>query len=135
MKKIVLICMGAVLLIGFVIGFVWWHLPTVFLEDVDPADVVRIEVFNGTSGVRFSIENSADISHIVTNIQRMQMYREEWEIADGFVYSLSFYAANGSRIAQFELNDDDSIRNGNMEYECEQDTLCFGYIRELEENK
>ncbi len=131
-KRILLIAAGVVLLAALLVGFIWWHLPTVFLADVAPADVARIEVFNGTRGKSFVIEDAADIEYIVTNIQRTKMYKEEWEIKDGFVYSLSFYAADGSRMAHLELNGEDSIRDGNMEYECEYDALCFGYIKDIE---
>ena len=137
MKKIILICAGAVLLIALLIGFVWWHVPTVFLEDVDPADVARIEVFNGTNGERFAIEDSTDIVYIVEKIGDVKMQREEWEVVDGFVYSLSFYTADGTCIEKFILNDDDTIRDGNMEYETvyetEHDPLCFYYIKDLED--
>lgn len=131
-RKVLLICAGAALLLAIILGLLWWRLPVVFLEDVDPASIARIEVFNGASGHRFTIENDADISHIVTNIQRTKMYKKEWEEKDGFVYSLSFYAADGSRIAGFLLNGSDTVRDGNMEYECESDALCFAYIRNIE---
>ena len=131
-KRILWIAVGVVLPVAFLVGFIWWQLPTVFLADVAPADVARIEVFNGTDGKRFVIEDTADIEYIVTNIQRVKMYKEGWEIKDGFLYSLSFYAADGSRMAHLELNGEESIRDGNMEYECEYDVLCFGYIKDIE---
>ena len=136
MKRILLIGACAALVIAFAIGFIWWHLPTAFLADVAPEDVARIEVFNGTSGERFTIEDSADISHIVTKIQDVKMRKEEWEQKDGFVYSLSFWATDGSKIAGFLLNGPASIRDGDIEYEpryeTEYDALCFVYIQQLE---
>lgn len=136
MKKIIFICAVAVVLTVFTIGFVWWNLPTTFLVDVNPADVARIEVFCGATGQSFTIEDAADIEYIVTKIADVQMRRVEWEQKDGFVYSLSFWAADGSRITGFLLNGPASIRNGDIEYEpkyeTEEDALCFEYIKSLE---
>ena len=127
-RKIVLLCVGAVLLLVLTAGFVWWQLPVVFLEDVAPAAVTRIEIFNGTNGQCFSVEDRSDIELIVRRIQSVKVYREEWEERDGFVYSLSFYTADGERIAHFEINDSDTLREGNMEYEAEYDEDDYGML-------
>ena len=136
MKKIIPIGVCAVLLIAFAVGFIWWHLPTAFLADVAPEDVARIEVFCGATGQSFTIEDAADIEYIVTKIADVQMRRVEWEQKDGFGYSLSFWAADGSRITGFLLNGPDAIRDGDIDYEpryeTEVDALCFAYIKQLE---
>ena len=136
MKKIIPIGVCAVLLIAFAVGLIWWHLPTAFLADVAPEDVARIEVFCGATGQSFTIEDAADIEYIVTKIADVQMRRVEWEQKDGFVYSLSFWAADGSRIVGFLLNGPASVRDGDIEYEpkyeTEEDALCFEYIKSLE---
>ncbi len=136
MKKIILIGACAALLIAFAIGLIWWHLPTAFLADVAPEDVARIEVFNGTNGEQFVIEDRTDIAYIVSKIGDVKMRRVEWEQKDGFVYSLSFWAADGSRITGFLLNGPASVRDGDIEYEpkyeTEEDALCFEYIKSLE---
>ena len=136
MKKIIPIGVCAVVLIAFAVSFIWWYLPTTFLADVAPADVARIEVFSGATGKGFTIEDAADIEYIVTKIADVQMRRVEWEQKDGFVYSLSFWAADGSRITGFLLNGPDAIRDGDIDYEpryeTEYDALCFEYIKQLE---
>ena len=136
-KKGVLIGIGCALLAVLLVGGIWWNLPTTFLSDVSPTDVARIEVFNGTNGCRFTIDNAEDITYIVHKIRDVKMQREEWEAVDGFVYSLSFYAADGSKITHFILNASDSIRDGDIAYKCQyetyEDPLCFYYIRDLEE--
>ncbi len=135
MKKIFLAC-GILLAVGLTACFIWWYMPTAFLSDVAPEDVARIEVFNGMSGTRFVIEDTTDIEYIVGRIGDVKMRKEEWEQVDGFVYSLSFYGKDGARISHFILNDEDIIRDGNIEYETafetDHDPLCFYYIRDLE---
>ena len=140
MKKKWLLIGAGVLLLALLLAFcIWWFTPTVFLKDVNPADVARIEVFNGTTGERFAIENSADIEYIVRKIGDVRLQNKEWEQVDGFAYSLSFWAADGTCIEQFMLNGDDRIRDGYLEYEqmyeTEEDPLCFKYIKNLEESQ
>lgn len=134
--KKILIAAGAVVLAVLLAGYVWWHLPTGFLQNVEPADVAQIEVFNGATGERFTIEESDDVAYIVGKIRDARMRRAEWSQVDGFAYSLSFVAADGARIAGFILNGEDSIRDGNIRYETAYETyvdpLCFYYIRDLE---
>ncbi len=126
----------SVLLAGMLIGYIWWYSPTFFLKDVIPADVVRIEVFNGSTGQRFSIEDAADMEYIVRKIGDVKMRKEAYEHVDGFTYSLSFVAADGTKIAQFILDSSDTIRDGAIRYgavlETEEDALCFEYIKALE---
>ncbi len=135
--KRLLIVAGSVLLAVFLAGFVWWHSPTTFLKDVDPTDVARIEVFNGNTGQRFAIEDAADIEYIVRKIGDVKMRKEAYGHVDGFTYSLSFVAADGTKITQFILNGSDTIRDGAIRYgaalETEEDALCFEYIKALEE--
>lgn len=137
MKKIIFICAVGVVLISLAIGLTWWYLPTTFLADTESADVARIEVFSGTTGQSFAIEDRADIEYIVTKIQDVKMKKTEYSQVDGFVYSLSFYATDGTRIDGFILNGSDTIRDGAVRYEAaletDYDALCFAYIKDLEE--
>ena len=134
--KKILIAAGAVVLAVLLAGYVWWHLPTGFLQNVEPADVAQIEVFNGSTGQRFVIEEDADIEYIVRKIADVKMRKREYSRVDGFTYSLSFTAADGRILERFILNSADSIRDGNIAYEIaletEEDPLCFYYIRDLE---
>lgn len=138
MKKILLAC-GVLLFAALTACFIWWYMPTTFLKNTDPADVARIEVFNGMSGERFTIADAADIEYIVSKIGDVKMRKEEYEAVDGFMYSLSFYGKDGALIEQFVFDDEDSIRVGNLEYEIafetDVDALCFFYIREIESRK
>ena len=136
--KHVLIIIVCVLLAALLTGYIWWYMPTYFLKDVDPADVAKITVFNGTTGQSFAIEDREDISYIVGKISDVRMRKEEYGHVDGFVYSISFYAADGTRIDGFILNGD-TIRDGAIRYETvyetDDDPLCFAYIKALEETQ
>ena len=134
MKKIFLAC-GVLLFAALTACFIWWYMPTTFLKNTDPADVARIEVFNGTNGKRFTIDNREDIEYIVAKISDVKMRKAEYSHVDGFVYSISFYGADGERIDGFILNGD-TIRDGAIKYEIAyetyEDPLCFAYIKSIE---
>jgi hypothetical protein len=138
-RRALLLVVGGVLLAALLAGFIWWHLPVTFLKDVDPAQVARIEVFDGTAGERFVIEDPADIEYIVRKIADVKMRKREYSRVDGFTYSLSFTAADGRILERFILNSTDSIRDGNIAYEIaletEEDPLCFLYIKAIEAAK
>ena len=137
MKRKILLACGVLLFAALTVFVIWWYMPTTFLKNTDPADVARIEVFNGTNGQRFVIEERADIEYIVAKISDVKMRKAEYSHVDGFVYSISFYAADGTRIDGFILNGSDSIRDGAVRYEVmyetEEDALSFDYIKGLEE--
>ena len=137
-RKRLFIIIGCVLIAVLLAIYIWWYMPVTFLKGVAPADVVRIEVFNGTNGEKFAIEDRADIEHIVSGISNVRMRKAEYGHVDGFVYSISFYAADGTRIDGFILNGD-TLRDGAIKYEpayetCE-DALCFEYIKAIEATK
>ena len=136
MKRKILLACGVLLFAALTVFVIWWYMPTTFLKNTDPADVARIEVFNGTNGQRFVIEERADIEYIVAKISDVKMRKVEYSHVDGFVYSISFYTADGTRIDGFILNGK-TIRDGAIKYEiayetCE-DPLGFAYIKALEE--
>lgn len=138
-QKRLWIIVACLLLAAVLAGLIWWHLPTTFLTGLDPADVARIEVFNGSTGERFVIEEDADIEYIVRKIADVKMRKREYSRVDGFTYSLSFTAADGRILERFILNSTDSIRDGNIAYEIaletEEDPLCFLYIKAIEAAK
>jgi hypothetical protein len=88
-RKCLFIIIGCILLAALLAVYIWWYMPVRFLGRVDPADVARIEVFNGTNGQRFSIEDREDITYIVGKIADVRMRKAEYGQVDGFVYSIS----------------------------------------------
>ena len=135
--KRLLIVVACVLLAAALLCFVWWYLPTTFLKNVEHTDVARIEVFNGSTGQRFAIENADDIEYIVRKIGDVKLRKAEYSHVDGFAYSISFKAADGTVLERFILNASDSIRDGAIRYEVVlesyEDPLCFEYIKTLEQ--
>ena len=135
MRKRLIIIILCILLAVMLTGYIWWYMPTAFLSDVLPAEVARIEVFNGTTGRKFTIDEREDITYIVGKIADVKMRKAEYSHVDGFIYSISFYNATDERIDGFILNGD-AIRDGairyEMVYENEEDPLCFEYIKAIE---
>ena len=134
-RKHLFIIIGCVLIAALLAGYIWWYMPVRFLGRVDPAEVARIEVFNGTCGERFSIEEREDIEYIVSKISDVKMRKVEYSHVDGFIYSVSVYDAAGERIDGFILNGE-TIRDGAIKYEIAyetyEDPLCFEYIKAIE---
>ena len=130
------IVIAAVWLAVLLVGYIWWYMPTSFLKNADSAEVAQIKVFNGTTGQSFTIGEREDIEYIVSKISDVKMRKVEYSHVDGFVYSISFYGADGERIDGFVLNGE-TIRDGAIKYEIAyetyEDPLCFEYIKALEE--
>ena len=133
MKKKTAIAWAVVLVvIAAAAGAVWWNTPVRFLRGTDPGAISRIEVFDGNTGVGFTIEDSRDISYIVSNIQSAELRRERLSLGYmGTMFRLSFY--DGDELsAGFIVNSSDTIRDDPFFYRDKTGSLCVDYLRELE---
>lgn len=129
-KIIVFVCVAVVLLLGM---FIWWKIPVHFLKGADPADIQNITVFDGNTGVGFTIDDPDEIEYIVHNIQDAEMARRKISIGyKGYSFRLSFPKESG--IAEFIINSPDTIRKDPFFYTDTASALCYDYLKELETN-
>ncbi len=110
----------------------YYFMPNTFGRNVDPSDVDHIEVFDGNTGVGFTIDDPEDIKYIVENIQSHQMKKDGISF-DKTGYSLKITcvdANNKAVIPEIIINSDNTIRKDPFFYRC-YGGLCFDYIKEM----
>lgn len=129
-KKILIIVIA---LIVILIAFgIWYFLPTTFLKNVEASDVKEIEVFCGSTGEKFVIENEDEIKYIVENIQSTKMKKDKISVGyKGFSFLMKFKDTNGNIIESFYLNNESTIDKDPFFYKSEDGGLCSEYISNL----
>ena len=73
-KKIVIPIIGILALI--ILAIVYYFMPKTFGKNINPSDVDHINVFDGNTGIGFTITNPEDIKYIVENIQSHSMKKD-----------------------------------------------------------
>lgn len=133
MKKKALIP-AAVILLAVVVAAVFYLAPKTFGENITPSEVDHINVFDGTTGVGFTIDNPDDIQYIVENIQSHPMKRDGVSLGhSGYGFQVSYLDENDEDVIPlFFLNSEDTIRKAPFFYRCDGG-LCFDYLKTLEE--
>ncbi|MBS4960681.1 MAG: hypothetical protein KHZ62_07695 [Clostridiales bacterium] len=132
MKKRVIVPL-MVILILIVLAAIFYFTPKTFGRNVNPSDVDHINVFDGNTGVGFTIDTPKDIQYIVENIQSHPMKRAGVSICNmGYGLKISYIDGNDkAMIPVFILNSDDTIRKDPFVYQCDGN-LCFDYIKKIE---
>lgn len=133
MKKKALIP-AAVILLAIVAAAVCYAAPKTFGGNIVPSEVDHINVFDGNTGVGFTIDNPDDIKYIVENIQSHSMKRDGVSLGhSGYGFQVSYLDENDKDVIPlFLLNSDDTIRKDPFFYRCDGG-LCFEYLKTLEE--
>ena len=72
-KKITIVV--SIFLVLMIVSAAYYFTPKIFGKGVDPLNVDHINVFDGKTGVGFTVDNSKDIQYIVENIQSKLMRR------------------------------------------------------------
>ena len=123
-----------VLFVLAMIALVYYFSPKTFGKDVNPSDVDHINVFDGNTGVGFTIDDPDDIRYIVENIQDQSMRRDGFSLGRmGYLFSISYIDSNDRDIVPiFFINSENTIRKDPFFYTCEGG-LCVEYIQRLEE--
>lgn len=133
MKKKALIP-AAVILLALVAAAGFYLTPKTFGENITPSEVDHINVFDGNTGVGFTIDNPDDIQYIVENIQSHPMKRDGVSLGYmGYGFQVSYLDENDQDVIPlFLLNSDDTIRKDPFFYRCDGG-LCFEYLKTMEE--
>ena len=130
-KKAVIPVTVILILIAFTALF--FLTPKTFGRNADWSDVDRIEVFDGNTGVGFTIDNPEDIQYIVENIQSRQMRIDGLSVGRmGYGLKITCFDDHDQAIIpEIILNSDDTIRKDPFFYRCDGG-LCFDDIKEME---
>ena len=117
-----------------IVGVTAWYLsPVYFLHGVDVDDICVIDVFNGSTGQSFIINDFDEIAHISDNIKIAEMKRDKLSLGhDGNSFYLTFKNSDGKVLDEFIINSKSTIRDDPFFYKCEYFDLCFDYLKALE---
>lgn len=129
-KTLILVIIVFALFLGTV-GY--YFTPKTFGKNVNLSEVDHINVFDGNTGIGFTITDSKDIEYIVTNIQSFSMKRDGISLGRmGYSFKISYVDSNDKDIIPvFILNSDDTIRKDPFFYRCDGG-LCFDYLKACE---
>jgi hypothetical protein len=112
--------------------FAWFFSPVTFLKGVDAAEVAYVEIFDGNTGDELEITAKKDIAHIVENVQSVPVRREGVAFLNlGYRFIMTFEGDDGTEIAKFTINDENTIRGEFFYYVNEDGGLCFDYLWHL----
>ena len=130
-KKVTMLVIAVLILIS--LAAIFYFTPKTFGKNVNPSDVNHIEVFDGNTGVGFTIDNPEDIKYIVENIQSHQMKKDGISLdKTGYGFKITCVDANNKAvIPEIILNSDNTIRKDPFFYRCDGG-LCFDYIKKIE---
>ncbi|MBR3584724.1 MAG: hypothetical protein IKO00_01760 [Oscillospiraceae bacterium] len=132
MKKTVIMIVAVFALA--VLGILICSAPRTFGNGIDASEVDHINVFDGNTGVGFTIDRPEDIRHIVESIQSRLMKRNGLSFGHmGYSFRISYINEKDKNIIpEFIVNSDDTIRRDPFFYRCEGG-LCYDYLKTMEE--
>lgn len=130
-KKIIVVV--SILSVLMIIAAVYYFYPKTFGKGLDPVSVDHINVFDGSTGEGFTVDNPEDIQYIVENIQSKPMRRGGVSLGHvGYKFSVVFIDENDKAIVPiFFINSDCVIKKDPFYYHCDGG-LCIDYLTELE---
>ena len=112
----------------------WWATPVTFLEGVPADKVTSIEVFDGGTGIGFTVVAPEDIQYIVSNLQQASMQREKLSLGYmGTRFRLTFYDDSGVPLETLIVNSANTIRKDPFFYRDPDASLCLDYLLSLED--
>ena len=112
----------------------WWATPATFLEGIPADKVTSIEVFDGGTGIGFTVVAPEDIQYIVSNLQQASMQREKLSLGYmGTRFRLTFYDDSGVPLETLIVNSANTIRKDPFLYRDPDASLFFDYLVSLED--
>lgn len=107
----------------------WWATPVTFLEGIPADKVTSIEVFDGGTGIGFTVVAPEDIQYIVSNLQQASMQREKLSLGYmGTRFRLTFYDDSGVPLETLIVNSANTIRKDPFFYRDPDASLCLDYL-------
>lgn len=132
-KKMVVIGISSVCILIAVImasvGIYNARHPLTLRYDFMPEDVVRIEIFDGSTGKRYTITDEEAVLYVAWDIQSKTYTRgENVKGHSGFVYSTTFYDKSDTVLWCATINSADTLVDYHYTYHPDS-PLDFAYIQ------
>lgn len=121
MKKSHIAILAGIFII-FVCFFILESVPKSFLNGIEESEIGSIDVRDGSTGERFTIENRPDIEAIAEDIKSQSFTRSGISIGRmGTWLTLEFKDEEGRVLEKFIINGEETIRKDPFFYEAAED--------------
>lgn len=121
-------CSIAAVVIGYII---WWNVPCSIIS-IEPAEVSKIEVFDGNTGKSVTITDVNDIEHIIENLSAVTLRKDKISLGYmGYSFRTTIYKVGGDVYKKFIINSKDTIRKDPFFYRDSSESIDYKYIREI----
>lgn len=122
-----IIIIPSVLLLSFTFTF----LPHKLVE-IDPSNVAKIKVFDGTTGYQVEITDSKDIHHIITNLNEVTFQKGKPSYGYmGYSFNTTIFDHQGEPMMEFIINSTDTVRYNGFFYTSTDVPIDYNYIAKL----
>ncbi|MFS0861197.1 hypothetical protein [Fredinandcohnia sp. 179-A 10B2 NHS] len=129
MKKRKLFFIGVPLLLALLYTFT--YLPHNVIK-IEPEEVSKITIFDGSSGYDIEITDKDEINHIITNLNNVIF--KKGKISAGYLgyrFNTTIYDEQGEPLQELIINAEDTIRYKGFFYTTHKNTIDYDYIDEL----
>jgi hypothetical protein len=125
----------APMLLGVMALFIFLYATTYLpknLITINPQNVSKIEIFDGTMGKSLTVTEAADLEHIITNLQEVTFHKGKSSFGYlGYRFRVSIYNENGKKYKELIINSTDVIRYGNFFYSDKTNSIDVEYLSNL----
>jgi hypothetical protein len=130
-KIIRLVIAFAIIIFVVAAGLIWWNTPCT-ITNISPAEVSKIEIFNGGTGKEYTITDEFDIIHIIQNLNEVSLKREKISLGYmGYSFRTTIYKHNGDVYKKFIINSSNTIRKDPFFYRDSSESIDYDYIQKL----
>ncbi|OCT16689.1 hypothetical protein A8709_08450 [Paenibacillus pectinilyticus] len=94
------------------------------------AEVSKIIIFNGGTGVELELTNKDDIEHIINNLRGITFQKGKSSFGYmGFSFKTTVYDKKGKPVKQLIINSEDTVRYKGYFYKAKGSLIDYTYIK------
>ncbi|MBQ6293638.1 MAG: helix-turn-helix transcriptional regulator [Lachnospiraceae bacterium] len=133
----------AILILGVILGIVWWSTPKRFLKNVDPEDVHLIYIFDGNTGKEFNLSDTAEIRFFITSVSGMELYKTRFGVSYGSAFRVTVFVRrkepwksiliSEKQLPTFVISGSNALKQGLVLWSGIDGGLPYDWLTEMEE--
>lgn len=129
LKKRKLLFIGIPLLL--VLLYTFTYIPHKVVK-IEPEEVSKIIIFDGSSGYEIKITDKKEINYIVTNLNNVTFKKGKLSAGYmGYRFNTTIYDEQGETLQELIINAEDTIRYRGFFYKTHENKIDYDYIEEL----
>lgn len=102
------------------------------LITVRPQNVSKIEIFDGNLGKSVTVTETADLEHIITNLNGITFRKDKFSLGYlGYRFRVTIYRDDGKKYKELIINSTDLIRYGSFFYTDKTNSIDIEYLSNL----